>query len=150
MVQIRDDDGLDEMATDLRNMLINYREAFHHATSSWNEQIMDALNPEGGVGQDGEELDLTFMDYFMHYLSIFWKLLFCIVPPTAYCGGWVTFFCSLVFIGALTTVVGEFASLFGCSIGLKDSITALSFVALGTSLPDTFASKIAAEEVGRI
>ncbi|VDO89312.1 unnamed protein product [Heligmosomoides polygyrus] len=30
-------------------------------------------------------------------------------------------------------------------VGMKDAITAITLVALGTSLPDTFASKIAAE-----
>lgn len=30
--------------------------------------------------------------------------------------------------------------MFGCCVGLKDSVTAITFVALGTSLPDTFAS----------
>merc|ERR1712100_485934 len=33
---------------------------------------------------------------------------------------------------------------FGCSLDLPDQITAITFVALGTSLPDTFASKTAA------
>merc|ERR1711975_123021 len=33
----------------------------------------------------------------------------------------------------------------GCVMGIKDLITAITFVALGTSLPDTFASKTAAE-----
>merc|ERR1712166_1355633 len=33
------------------------------------------------------------------------------------------------------------AKMLGCILGLKDSITAITFVALGTSLPDTFASK---------
>jgi hypothetical protein len=31
----------------------------------------------------------------------------------------------------------------GCALGIRDSITAITFVALGTSLPDTFASKAA-------
>merc|ERR1711871_1389044 len=43
----------------------------------------------------------------------------------------VTFWVSIIFIGMLTFVVGEIAN---------------SFVALGTSLPDTFASMTAAEE----
>merc|ERR1711968_186977 len=34
--------------------------------------------------------------------------------------------------------------IFGCLVGLSDGITAITFVALGTSLPDTFASKTAA------
>jgi len=38
------------------------------------------------------------------------------------------------------------ASLLGCSVGLSDEITAFTLVALGTSLPDTLASKTAAEE----
>jgi Ca2+/Na+ antiporter len=36
--------------------------------------------------------------------------------------------------------------MFGCAIGLPASITAITFVALGTSLPDTFASRQAAME----
>lgn len=34
--------------------------------------------------------------------------------------------------------------MFGCIIGLKNSVAAITFIALGTSLPDTFASKMAA------
>lgn len=41
--------------------------------------------------------------------------------------------------------MGDLASHFGCTIGLKDSVTAISLVALGTSIPDTFASKVAAQ-----
>ena len=42
--------------------------------------------------------------------------------------------------------MGEFATLFGCVLGLKPAATAITFVALGTSLPDTFASKQAAQQ----
>jgi hypothetical protein len=38
-------------------------------------------------------------------------------------------------IGALTALIGDLASHFGCTIGLKDAVTALAFVALGTSVP---------------
>jgi solute carrier family 8 (sodium/calcium exchanger) len=48
-------------------------------------------------------------------------------------------------IGAVTAIVGEYANLFGCVMGVKPSITAITFVALGTSLPDTFASMAAAQ-----
>ena len=51
---------------------------------------------------------------------------------------------SLMFIGLLTAIVADLASLFGCTIGLTEELTAITFVALGTSLPDTFASKTAA------
>lgn len=66
--------------------------------------------------------------------------LLCVSP----CSGWATFGVALAFIGIVTAVVGEIASSFGCMVNLKDSVTAITFVALGTSLPDTFASKSAA------
>merc|ERR1719401_2333199 len=41
-------------------------------------------------------------------------------------------------------MVGDLANLVGCTLDIKPEITAITFVALGTSLPDTFASKTAA------
>merc|ERR1719313_1651787 len=61
-------------------------------------------------------------------------------------GGVPCFFLSLAVIGVVTYVVGEFANLFGCVLGIKPGVTAITFVALGTSLPDTFASMQAAQE----
>ena len=58
--------------------------------------------------------------------------------------GWPTFFASLVFIGLLTASIADLAGGFGCLVGLEDSITAITLVALGTSMPDTLASKTAA------
>lgn len=63
-----------------------------------------------------------------------------------YLGGWLCFVVSILGIGLLTAVVGDLASHFGCTIGLKDAVTAITFVALGTSVPDTFASKVAAQQ----
>lgn len=47
-------------------------------------------------------------------------------------------------IGALTAVIGDVASHFGCVVNLNDEVTAVTLVAMGTSVPDTFASKVAA------
>jgi len=47
-------------------------------------------------------------------------------------------------IGLITAIVGTIAGLLGCVIGLDPSITAITLVAVGTSLPDTFASITAA------
>jgi len=44
----------------------------------------------------------------------------------------------------VTYIVGEFATLLGCVWGIKESVAANTLVALGTSLPDTFASMTAA------
>ena len=67
------------------------------------------------------------------------------VPPRRYGGGLWAFGISLIFIGIVTAVVSEFANLFGCVLGIRQPVTAITFVALGTSLPDTFASRTAAK-----
>lgn len=120
-------------------------------TSSWREQFIEALTVSAGdegddeeEGEEAEEKLPSCMDYVMHFLTIFWKVLFAFVPPTDYWGGWACFTVSILVIGLLTGLIGDIASHFGCSIGMKDAVTAISFVALGTSLPDTFASKVAA------
>lgn len=73
-----------------------------------------------------------------------WQILFALVPPPKYLGGWPAFFLSLSVIGLMTAIIGDLATLFGCLVNLDDSITAITLVALGTSMPDTFASKQAA------
>ncbi|CAL8082527.1 unnamed protein product [Calicophoron daubneyi] len=115
-------------------------------TSSWKEQFVEAVTVSaGGDSEEKDEEKLpSCMDYVMHFLTVFWKVLFAFVPPTEYLGGWICFWVCIVVIGALTAVIGDMASSFGCSVGLTDAVTAITFVALGTSLPDTFASKVAA------
>jgi solute carrier family 8 (sodium/calcium exchanger) len=109
-------------------------------TGSWTQQFDEALSIEGEEGEAAP----SSMDYTMHFLTFGWKVIFAIVPPTCYCGGWLTFGVALGMIGILTAFVADIASIFGCLLGLEDTITAITFVALGTSLPDTFASKMAA------
>lgn len=110
-------------------------------------------------GEEEEKLEKlpTCGDYLMHFISVPWKILFALVPPTGiqsrkstflahhslfifylfkdYWGGWACFIASIIVIGLLTAVIGDVAAHFGCSIGLKDAVTAISFVALGTSVP---------------
>ena len=46
------------------------------------------------------------MTYVMHYIALPWKLIFATIPPTTICGGYLAFFCSLLYIGLLTAVIG--------------------------------------------
>ncbi|KAM8940373.1 sodium/calcium exchanger 1-like isoform 2-T2 [Pelodytes ibericus] len=117
-------------------------------SSSWREQFVSAVTVSAGKYDDDEESSEEGLpsccDYIMHFLTVFWKVLFAFVPPTEYWGGWACFLVSICIIGILTAVTGDLAAHFGCTVGLKDSVTAVVFVALGTSVPDTFASKVAA------
>uniref|UniRef100_A0A3Q2V124 Solute carrier family 8 member 2b n=1 Tax=Haplochromis burtoni TaxID=8153 RepID=A0A3Q2V124_HAPBU len=118
-------------------------------THSWREQFVEAVTVSAGDGDDDEEEGReerlpSCYDYVMHFLTVFWKVLFACVPPTEYWNGWACFFVSISVIGLLTAIIGDLASHFGCTVGLRDTVTAVVFVALGTSIPDTFASKVAA------
>ncbi|XP_008195194.1 sodium/calcium exchanger Calx isoform X2 [Tribolium castaneum] len=111
-------------------------------TSSWKEQFIEAITVS--ASDDSDQKKPSGLDYIMHVVTLFWKILFAFVPPTDLCKGYLCFFVSILCIGVVTAVIGDVASHFGATLGIADSVTAVVFVALGTSVPDTFASKVAA------
>lgn len=127
----------------IMGMLVGNWDKAQLGHANWKDQFQDALFVNGG---DDEGRKPTFFDWAMHIVTVFWKVLFAAIPPVDFCGGWLCFVCSLLMIGVVTAVIGDMASLLGCVLGVPDAITAITFVALGTSLPDTFASKTAAEQ----
>jgi solute carrier family 8 (sodium/calcium exchanger) len=96
--------------------------------------------------KDGKIEDVTGFNAFLHFATIGWKVIFALIPPPHIWGGWAAFIVGISMIGLITMVVGEFANIFGCVLGLKTGVTAITFVAIGTSLPDTFASMKAATD----
>mmetsp|Transcript_41930 Transcript_41930/g.115634 ORF Transcript_41930/g.115634 Transcript_41930/m.115634 type:complete len:799 (+) Transcript_41930:59-2455(+) len=115
---------------------------FRLGTSVWKEQIIDALFVNGSRE---EQAEANWIDWAMHFFFFPWKIYYAVLtPPPVYIGGWVCFVLALFHIACLTMVIGDMAELFGCVASVSDNITAITFVALGTSLPDTFASKTAA------
>jgi len=120
--------------------------------SSWKDQFIDAFTVQAGdedeeeeEGEgDGEEKMPTCGDYIMHFLTLIWKVMFAVIPPAGIANGYPCFVISIAMIGLCTAVIGDVAGHLGCFIFLKDSVNAIAFVALGTSVPDTFASKVAA------
>ncbi|KAI4798002.1 hypothetical protein KUCAC02_024709, partial [Chaenocephalus aceratus] len=108
-----------------------FMEAIHRQCSHSVLSPAEIFNPEmRRRDESGEERLPSCFDYVMHFLTS--------------SGRWACFIISIAIIGMLTAVIGDLASHFGCTIGLKDSVTAVVFVALGTSVPDTFASKVSA------
>jgi len=101
----------------------------------WYEQIKSAVVPDSKAPKD----------LIMHILTVPWKLMFAVVPPPGICGGWPCFIGALIGIGIQVILISDFATQMGCQMYIKDSVTAITFVALGTSLPDTFASMQAAK-----
>merc|ERR1711899_369248 len=124
--------------------------------SSWKDQILEAFTVQAGDDDEEEEEEggdeegekeekmPTCGDYIMHFLTLFWKVIFSFIPPAGLGKGYLTFIVSILMIGLVTAVIGDVDGHLGCFIFLKDSVNAIAFVALGTSVPDTFASKTAA------
>jgi solute carrier family 8 (sodium/calcium exchanger) len=121
----------------------NVLEEISLGSSSWKDQFVGALYVNGSY-EDQKEAGV--MDFVFHVFAFPFKLVFAFTPPTSIGQGYPAFVVSLIFIGLCTAVVGDVAAIFGCVCSVPDEITAITFVALGTSLPDTFASMTAAVE----
>ena len=112
---------------------------------TWSSQFKNAVMLGPTIDQDDLILvDVTLMEALSHFFTISWKVLFASVPPANIWHGKAAFVIALMYIGMVTAIVGEVASKLGCVLQIDDSITAITLVALGTSLPDTFASMAAA------
>merc|ERR1712166_816546 len=111
-----DDKNYHRLMENIQEMMEKELAKYTVETETWGEQFVAAMTIEADDEED-EGAELEWDSYLLHFLSFYWKVVHAFVPPTSYCGGWATFCVSLGFIGAIT------------------------FVALGTSLPDTFASK---------
>jgi len=114
---------------------------FLRALGDWKEQFTAALYCGGSAE---EQVGCGVADWCFHAVCVFWKVAFSFIPPPTMANGYPAFFSALLMIGVVTAVVGDLASLLGCCLSIPDDITAITIVALGTSLPDTFASKTAA------
>ncbi|XP_046660345.1 sodium/calcium exchanger 3-like isoform X1 [Homalodisca vitripennis] len=137
-VTIANDDDFNTVMDRLMVMTNTNIDALRVHTKTWGEQIKTAMSVNGGDLENA-----TCCDYVLHYFSFFWKVLFALLPPPQIFRGWLCFFTSLAAIGFMTAIIGDIATIFGCLVGLNDTITAITLVAMGTSLPDTFASRSA-------
>merc|ERR1719232_295766 len=141
-----------EFKSSVDRMMAKSSNSILAGSSSWLEQFTGAFevqaddDEEGEEGEEAEEKMPSCGDYIMHFLTLPWKLIFAVIPPTGIFNGYPTFVVSIAAIGIVTAVIGDIAGHLGCFIYLNDCVNAIGFVALGTSVPDTFASKTAAIE----
>lgn len=142
LVTLLRNDEEDKNAASQRK-LIEFYLAMQEPT--WMQQFKNAVLLGPVIDEEDNELqEVDGWEAWCHFLQIGWKVAFATVPPASYGGGAPCFFISLTMIGIVTFIVGEVATVLGCVLYIKESVTAITFVALGTSLPDTFASMTAA------
>jgi len=63
--------------------------------------------------------DVDAWEAFSHFIAIGWKVLFATIPPCSIWGGKAQFIVSLAYIGVVTAVVGEVATILGCVAGIS-------------------------------
>ena len=113
---------------------------------TWTQQMKKAIMLHAEKDEDGFIQEVSTFDAIFHFIAVNWKVIFSLVPPPHYGGGFPAFIVALIFIGLCTLIVAEVANLMGCVMLMKPGVTAITFVAIGTSIPDTFASRIAAQQ----
>jgi len=136
-ITIVNDDEMTSKLDKLKSLLRINEDRVNQVTEKWTEQFSDALEqPQSG---------LLSVEGVCWMAMLPWGLVVALLPPATIAGGWLLFTLSLACTGIVTALIGDYASLLGCVIGLSDYVTAITIVALGTSLPDTFASVLAAK-----
>ena len=130
------------------------------STTSWADQFKEALIPPAYASafpEDEHEEDVIFNRrercnrcrrdwapfrlYLLYLLSLPWKLFAAFVPPAGILHGWLAFIVLLFYMALVSALIGDVASSFGCTVGVKDTVTAITLISFGMSLPDTFASR---------
>ena len=128
--------------------------------NNWKNQFIDVLKIDSGDTDDEKVEEVKSSEkshvlersvssrvwrgtgHYVYLILVFpWKLFVAFIPPTSILDGYPTFVISIFAIGIFTAVIGDVAKHLGCFLNLKDSVNAIAFVALGTSVPDTFASR---------
>ena len=150
-VTILDDDTVRSIADRAIGMLGMSQQTVKLSAGSCGEQFRNVFKIGGGDDDDEDDdpdappKKHGVFDWIMHILSIPFKLICALIPPASIAGGYPCFVIAIIVIGIMTAVIGDLAGALGCAMGIKNEVVAITFVALGTSLPDAFASKSAAQ-----
>jgi solute carrier family 8 (sodium/calcium exchanger) len=150
-ITITDDDAVKNIADSVIAMFGLNHVTMRLGASTWREQFTSAFEVGGGDDKEegvteegGTPAKPGAYAYVMMVICLPWNLIVAIVPPANIGGGYPCFFVAILLIAVQTALISDFASLSGCAMGIKDEVVAFTLVAMGTSLPDTFASITAA------
>merc|ERR1712079_64363 len=92
-----------EFKSSVDRMMAKSSNSILAGSSSWLEQFTSAFevqaegddDEEGEEGEEGEEKMPSCGDYIMHFLTLPWKLIFALIPPTGIFNGYPTFVISI-------------------------------------------------------
>lgn len=86
---------------------------------AWEAQLRQAIIPELEEAEQGGPA--MYQALFLHYTSVTWKLLFVMIPPAPWCGGYPTFIMALAFIVGMVAILKEVGRSW-CTVSLCVSV----------------------------
>ncbi|CAF0716745.1 unnamed protein product [Brachionus calyciflorus] len=84
---------------------------------------------------NGDLENSNLKDYFLHLVSIPWKVLFSFIPPADIFNGWLSFVTSLIIASLIVYATFRLATLFGCLIGISSTMVSLIIIPIGIGVP---------------
>lgn len=114
--------------------------------ASWSGQFKRALVLQPVIDENDVVIKPSAGRTMLHFMQMPWKLLFAIVPPTTYLGGWATFISSFILTGLLSFAVFDTVTSMGCIMDIPIGLQALVLIAIGTNLPDCVANYLSASD----
>ena len=115
-------------------------------TVGYWDQIMKACVLTPTINENNIVDHVSFWEILLHLLSLPWKVIFSfVIPPKHLINGWFTVFMSLAVVGVLTALITDLVNVLECTLNLKTSVTAVTILAIGFTLPELFASAAAAK-----
>lgn len=98
------------------------------------------------INEDNIVKGVSCGEVFMHFVTLPYKVLFALlIPPKQWLNGWLTVFMSFAVIGLMTIIIADFVYTLECTLNVKVSVTAITLLSIGFSLPDVFTSAAAAK-----
>ena len=110
------------------------------------EQIREACVLTPTINEENIVQEVSGAEILTHFLTVPWKLLFAfLIPPKNWVNGWATVIMAFSVIGLVTIIIADFAYVLECTLNVKVTVTALTILSIGFSLPDIFTTAIAAK-----
>ena len=112
-------------------------------SATWKDQLKSAFSIHLHEHDECTKFR-TALVYCYYVLAFPWRLVIALLPPPGFLNGYISYFTYLGLMAIAAGLVGDCAHYLGCTVNIRDTITAITLIPIGMGLPDTFASRRAA------
>ena len=101
---------------------------------------MESIMLHPSKNEKGIIVDVTSEEAALYFVTLGWKIVSNVCPPAHFAAGWPCFFIALIMIGLISFFLVEVSAMLCCVMGVKPGVLAITFISVGTAIPDVFAS----------